>query len=383
MSMLTSSHYVIKTDRLFTPDELRGTFWVEIEAGRIRHILTEQPSGIEVLDTTGFLVAPGFIDVHIHGYGGHDIMEASSEALECMAKGLPHAGVTSFLPTTVGTRIAILQHVMAALSPKLATVEGARPLAWHLEGPFLNQKMPGAMNPENFEIPTIANAKALVDSGPVTLMAVAPEREGAIPVIEYLVSRGVHVSIGHTDTDFEHAVAGIAAGATSMNHLFNVMRPLLHREPGPVGAAFLYDVYLQFIADGVHTHPATIALVSRYLKDRLVLISDSVLAVGLGIQGEFDFDGQKVTVDETSVRLAGGRLAGSILTLDRAVRNVVSIGGLDLASAFRAAGQNPARSIGVTDRGIIRPGAVADIVILTPDLHVSSTICEGSVVYSA
>jgi len=239
------------------------------------------------------------------------------------------------------------------------------------------------MNPEDFEIPTIANAKALVDSGPVTLMAVAPECEGAIPVIEYLVSRGVHVSIGHTDTDFEHAVAGIAAGATSMNHLFNVMRPLLHREPGPVGAAFLYDVYLQFIADGVHTHPATIALVSRYLKDRLVLVSDSVLAVGLGIQGEFNFDGRKVTVDETSVRLPGGRLAGSILTLDRAVRNVVNIGGLDLASAFRAAGQNPARSIGVTDRGIIRPGAVADIVILTPDLHVSSTICEGSVVYSA
>jgi len=143
MSIPTSSHYVIKTDRLFTPDELRGTFWVEIEAGRIKHTLTEQPSGIEVLDATGLLVAPGFIDVHIHGYGGHDIMEASSEALECMATGLPHAGVTSFLPTTVGARIATLQHVMTTLSPKLATVEGARPLAWHLEGPFLNEKAPG------------------------------------------------------------------------------------------------------------------------------------------------------------------------------------------------------------------------------------------------
>ncbi len=383
MSMPTSSHYAIKTDRLFTPDELRGTYWVEVDTGRIKHTLVEQPSGVEVLDATGFLVAPGFIDIHIHGYGGHDIMEASSEALECMAAGLPRAGVTSFLPTTVGARITTLQHVMTSLSSKLATVEGARPLAWHLEGPFLSEKMHGAMNPEDFEIPTIANAEALVDSGPVTLMAVAPEREGAIPVIEYLVSRGVHVSIGHTDTDFEHAVAGIAAGATSMNHLFDVMRPLHHREPGPVGAAFLYDVYLQFIADGVHTHPATIALVSRYLKDRLVLISDSVLAAGFGIRGEFDFDGQKVTVDGTSVWLPDGRLAGSILTLDKAVRNVVDIGGLDLASAFRTAGQNPARSIGVTDRGIIRPGAIADIVILSPDLHVSSTICEGRVVYSA
>ncbi len=383
MNTPISLHYVIKANRLFTPDELRGTFWVEIEAGRIKYILTEQPSGVEVLDATGLVVAPGFIDVHIHGYGGHDIMEASDEALKSMTIGLPHAGVTSFLPTTVGARIATLQHVMTTLTPELSTVEGARPLGWHLEGPFLNENMPGAMNPKDFEIPTVANAKALVDSGPVMLMAIAPEREGAIPVIEYLVSRGVHVSIGHTDTDFEHAVVGIAAGATSINHLFNVMRPLLHREPGPVGAAFLYDVYLQFIADGVHTHPATIALVCRYLKDRLVLISDSVLAAGLGVKGEFIFDGQKVTVDETSVRLEGGRLAGSILTLDRAVRNVVNIGGLDLASAFRAAGRNPARSIGVTDRGIIRPGAVADIVILTSDLHVSSTICEGSVVYSA
>jgi N-acetylglucosamine-6-phosphate deacetylase len=383
MNIPVSSHYVIKTDRLFTPDELRGTFWVEIDAGRINHILTEQPSGIEVLDATGFLVAPGFIDVHIHGYDKHDIMEASSEALECMATGLPHDGVTSFLPTTMGSPSATLQRIMATLSPKLATVEGARPLGWHLEGPFLN--MPGAMNPEGFEIPTITGAKALVDSGPVMLMAVAPEREGAIPVIEYLVSRGVHVSIGHTDADFEHAAAGIAAGASSVTHLFSVMRPFHHREPGPVGAAFLYDVYLQFIADGVHTHPATVALVCRYLKDRLVLVSDhSVLSTGLGVEGKFmRTDEGKVTVDGGAVRFASGRLGGSVLTLDLAVRNVVNIGGLDLASAFRAAGQNPARSIGVTDRGIIRPGAVADIVILTPDLHVSSTICEGSVVYGA
>ncbi len=383
MTTPTSSHYVIKTSRLFTPDELRGTFWVEIEARRIKHILTEEPSGIEVFDATGLIVAPGFIDIHIHGYGGHDIMEASDEALTSMSTGLPHAGVTSFLPTTVGARIVTLQHVMTTLTPELSTVEGARPLGWHLEGPFLNQKMPGAMNPSDFETPTVANARALVDSGPVMLMAVAPEVDGAIPVIEYLVSQGVRVSIGHTDTDFEHAVMGIAAGATSMNHLFNVMRPLLHREPGPVAAAFLYDVYVQFIADGVHTHPATIALASRYLKDRLLLISDSVLAAGLGVKGDFMFDGRKVTVDDTSVRLEGGRLAGSILTLDRAVRNVVSIGGLDLASAFRAAGRNPARSIGVTDRGIIQPGAVADIVILTPDLHVSSTICEGTMVCNA
>ena len=379
----SSNHYVIKTDRLYTPDEVAGTWWVEIDAHQIVHVTEEQPAGLETLDATGLLVAPGFIDVHIHGFGGHDIMEGSPEALEAMAGGLPRFGVTSFLPTTVGAKVTVLEQVMRALTPKLLTVSGARPLGWHLEGPFLSPNMPGAMNPEDFEEPTDANIAALLDAGPLLLMAVAPERDGAVAAIEHLVSHGVHVSIGHTDADFEHAVAGIAAGATSLNHLFNVMRPMLHREPGPVATAFLYDVYLQFIADGVHTHPATIALISRYLKERLVLISDAVLAAGLDVRGAFVFDGKEVTVDETSVRLPGGRLAGSILTLDRAVRNVVSIGGLDYASAFRAAGLNPARSIGVTDRGLIKPGAIADIAVLTPDLHVVATICEGRMAYSA
>ena len=379
----SSNHYVIKTDRLYTPDEVAGTWWVEIDGHRIVHVTAGQPAALETLDATGLLVVPGFMDVHIHGFGGHDIMEGSLEALEAMAGGLPRFGVTSFLPTTVGAKLGVLQQVMKALTPELPRGSGARPLGWHLEGPFLSPKMPGAMNPEDFEEPTDANVTALLDSGPLLLMAVAPERDGAIAAIEHLVSRGVHVSIGHTDADFEQAVAGIAAGATSLNHLFNVMRPMLHREPGPVAAGFLYDVYLQFIADGVHTHPATIALISRYLKDRMVLISDAVLAAGLDVRGAFVFDGKEVTVDETSVRLPGGRLAGSILTLDRAVRNVVSIGGVDHASAFRAAGLNPARSIGVVDRGFIKPGAIADIALLTPDLHVAGTICEGRMAYSA
>jgi N-acetylglucosamine-6-phosphate deacetylase len=382
----TSAHYVLKTDHLFTPDEQQSTFWVEVETGRFKRILKEEPSGVEIVDAMGLVVAPGYIDVHTHGYGGHEIMEGTQEALDTMKTGLAAHGVTSFLPSTMCKPVPVLQEIMQRV-PLDSGSEGARPLGWDLEGPFLSEKQPGIFHHGDFEAPTCEKARALLDVAPVKLIAIAPEVPGALPVIEYLVSRGVHVSLGHSDCTFDEAAAGIAAGATSINHLFNAMRPLHHREPGLVGAAFLYDVYLQFICDGVHSAVPTVALVSRYLKGRLTLISDSMLMAGVGKTGKMLLDGDEVIVDETSIRIANGplagRLAGSLLTMDQAVRNAVVMGGLDIASAFRCASTNPARSIGVDDRGVIRPGAIADIVVLTPDLHVAATICEGRAAYIA
>jgi len=386
MKAPASAHYALKTDRLFTPDELRGTFWVEIESGRVRHILSEQPSGLEIIDAVGFIVAPGYVDVHTHGYGGHEIMEGTQAALNAMERGFATHGVTSFLPSTMCKPVPVLQKILQQVSLDTDCV-GARPLGWHLEGPFLSEKQPGIFHHGDFETPTREKAEALLDAGPVKLIAVAPEVPGALSVIEYLAGRGVHVSLGHSDCTFDEAAAGIAAGATSINHLFNAMRPLHHREPGLVGAAFLYDVYSQFICDGVHSIAPTIALVGRCLRERLTLISDSMKIAGSDARGKMILDGDEVIVDETSIRIANGpvagRLAGSLLTMDRAVRNITSMGGLDLASAFRCACLNPARSIGIDDRGIIRPGSAADIVVLTPDLRVASTICEGRAAYTA
>ncbi len=386
MKVPETHHYALKTDRLFVPDEMRGTSWVEVEEGRIKHILPQQPEGVEVIDVTGSIVAPGYVDVHTHGYGGHEIMEGTSEALEALQRGFAAHGVTSFLPSTMCKPVPVLQKILKDVSLESACV-GARPLGWHLEGPFLSEKQPGIFHEGDFEKPTVEKAKALLDAGPVKLIAVAPEVPGILPVIEYLAGHGAHVSLGHSDCTFEEAAAAVAAGATSINHLFNAMSPLRHREPGLVGVAFLYDVYCQFICDGVHSVAPTVAIVARYLGGHLALISDSMKIAGTKQRGTLVLDGDEVNVDETSIRIAhgpvAGRLAGSLLTMDRAVRNIVHMGGLDLASAFRAASQNPARSIGVEDRGALRPGGIADIVVLTQDLQVATTICEGVVAYNA
>jgi N-acetylglucosamine-6-phosphate deacetylase len=375
--------YSIKTDNLYTPEKIEGNVYIEVKDAKIKHLAFDKPDeNIEMLDLTGYIVSPGFIDVHIHGYGGHDTMEGTIEAISSIAKGLATRGVTSFLPTTVAAPVTEIEKVIS-VSPQLDSVEGAKPLGFHLEGPFLSKQEPGAMDPKLFEEASIEKASTLLDSGKIIMITIAPEVAGNLEVIEFLVTNGVNVSLGHTATDYETAVKAFVKGATSITHFFNAMKPFQHRAPGLVGAGMLYPFYLQFIADGVHTHKATIQIMSKFFKDRLVLITDAIMAAGLDKPGKYTLGGFTIVVDEISARLENGTLAGSILTMDRGVRNLIEFGNLNLSEALRCASTNPAKSIGVKDRGLIKKDNFADFVILDKNtLQVVATIREGKVIYA-
>jgi N-acetylglucosamine-6-phosphate deacetylase len=375
--------YLIKTDNLYTPEKIEGNVYVEVKDAKIKHLAFDKPDeNIEVLDLTGYIVSPGFIDVHIHGYGGHDTMEGTIEAISSIAKGLATRGITSFLPTTVAAPVTEIEKVIS-ISPQLDSIEGAKPLGFHLEGPFLSKQEPGAMDPKLFEEASIEKASTLLDSGKIIMITIAPEVANNLEVIEFLVSNGVNVSLGHTATDYETAVKAFVKGATSITHFFNAIKPFQHRAPGLVGAGMLYPFYLQFIADGVHTHKATIQIMSKLFKERLVLITDAIMAAGLDKPGKYTLGGFTIVVDEISARLENGTLAGSILTMDRGVRNLIEFGNLNLSEALRCASTNPAKSIGVKDRGLIKKDNFADFVVLDKNtLQVVATIREGKVIYA-
>ncbi len=375
--------YLIKTDNLYTPEKIEGNVYVEVKDAKIKHLTFDKPGeNIEMFDLTGYIVSPGFIDVHIHGYGGHDTMEGTIEAISSIAKGLATRGITSFLPTTVAAPVTEIEKVIS-VSPQLDSIEGAKPLGFHLEGPFLSKQEPGAMDSKLFEEASVEKASTLLDSGKIIMISIAPEVTGNLEVIEFLASNGVNVSLGHTATDYETAVKAFAKGATSITHFFNAIKPFQHRAPGLVGAGMLYPFYLQFIADGVHTHKATIQIMSKFFKDRLVLITDAIMAAGLDKPGKYTLGGFTIVVDEISARLENGTLAGSILTMDRGVRNLIEFGNLNLSEALRCASTNPAKSIGVKDRGLIKKDNFADFVVLDKNtLQVVATIREGKVIYA-
>jgi len=380
---IKSNHYVIKTDHFYSPEPIEGTVYIEVNNSRIEQVSFEPPtSNTELLDLTNFVVGPGFIDVHIHGFAGHDTMEGTLEAISSMAEKLASTGTTAFLPTTTGAPVETLKPIMD-LSNSFAQIKGAKPLGLHLEGPFISKKVPGAMDPNLFRQANKDDIMELLSEGKALMVTMAPEIEGHLDMIELFAGYGVSVSLGHTSTDYETAAKAFAKGATSITHYFNAMSPFQHRQPGLIGAGLLYPFYLQFIADGVHTHIATIKIMCQYVKDRLVLITDATMAAGLGKPGTYTLGNRKIIVDETSARLENGTLAGSVLTMDRGFRNLICVGGLSVSEAFTCASLLPAKSIGLTDRGTVKKGAMADIVVLhTETLQVEATIREGNLIYA-
>ena len=326
-------------------------------------------------------VAPGFVDVHVHGWGGHDAM-GDRAALDGMARRLLRRGVTSFLPTAVtapfGELVAFAERVRAWLPD--APTDGAEPLGFNLEGPYLAAARRGAHDPAHLQLPPAApnrTLEPLVDG--LRLLTIAPELPGAIELIRWLRDRGVAISIGHSAATFEEAQAGYGAGATSTTHLFNAMSGLDHRAPGIAAAALLDDAaYVELIADGVHVHPSLWPLITRLKPpDRLLLVSDAIALAGLG-DGRGRIGRLEVEVVGPLVTLVGtSTLAGSVLALDVAVRNLVAAG-VGLPAAVAAAGRNPLALLGVSDRGRIAVGQRADLVELDQGLRVRRVMRAGT-----
>lgn len=348
----------------------------------------EVPGAARVVDLKDAILAPGFIDLHIHGGAGHDVMEGDDHALEAVECLIGKHGVTSYCPTTVTASmdatlgaLGKLGHFIERIAKHGHTATGrARPLGVHLEGPFLSEARRGVHPPELLKKPTVDLFHEMWQAtvGRVKVLTIAPELPGAIEVIHEARKRGVVVSLGHSNADLCQARRGISAGGHHATHTFNAMRPLDHRDPGLLAAVLTKQcVTADIIADGIHVDPAMVELFLRTKGvEGAVLITDAMSATGMP-EGTYRLGNLNVEV-KNGRAMSEGRLAGSVLTLDRAVRNVMEFAGWTLQNSVRLASYNPARVLGVQEsKGIIKAGADADFAVLTSQGEVMNTVVGG------
>lgn len=320
-------------------------------------------------------VLPGFVDIHNHGGGGHTFTTGDAESARGAAAFHLAHGTTTLLASLVSSPFEVMRDAVIAFAPLAA--EGVI-AGIHFEGPYLSHIRCGAQNPAFLRDPDLGELAELskLAEGTLRMVTIAPERDGALEAIRTLAEQGIVAAIGHTDGTFEQVRAGIAAGATVATHLFNGMRPMLHREPGPVVA--LLDspsVVCELVADGVHLHDGTLAFAAHAAgPDRAALITDAMSAAGMP-DGEYDLGGQRVVVADRVARLKeGGSIAGSTLTMDAALRQAVGAG-LPMVEAARMAATTPARVIGLDKR--LAPGCDADLVVLDDQLRVRRVMRAG------
>ena len=356
---------------------------VVVERGRIVDVRIGDAGSLPSPRLDAEIVSPGLVDLQVNGGFGLEV-GADAGALRALAARLPSTGVTTFLPTAVSSRAAEYRALAAAFASARGAA-GARMPGLHLEGPLLSPGRAGAHREAE-----IAAARATLDdvlddllaTGDVRLVTVAPEQPGALTLIGRLRQAGVVVSVGHSDATFEQAVAAIDAGATLTTHLYNAMSPLHHRAPGVVGAALTDDrVTVMLIADGVHVHPAALNVALRAKgPERIALVTDAIAAAGAP-PGRFALAGVEVISDGKSARLADGTLAGSTLTMDRAVRMISGVAGARLEDALAMASSVPAAAIGLADTGRIAVGRSADLTLWSAALEVTATIVAGAIAF--
>jgi len=341
-----------------------------------------------VTDVGDGWICPGFLDIHMHGIAGYDTMDATPESLQAISTALARYGVTSFLATTM---TASYEKLEQALKNIVATsrqgLEGAEAVGIHLEGPWINPRYKGAQNEQDISFPTLAEVRHMHElaDGMLKVVTIAPEQPGAAEAIRWLNGQGVLVSAGHTGASFDEAAQAVQAGVGHFTHCFNAMTGLHHREPGVVGAAMYHEhLSTELIADGIHVHPAVMRILYRVKKaDRLALISDSMRAAAMG-EGKYDLGGQEVTVKGEEAKLADGTLAGSILTLNRAVENMVKLSRVPLPEAVQMASQTPASLLGLdAKKGKLESGYDADLIVLASNFTCRQTIVAGKEVYRA
>jgi N-acetylglucosamine-6-phosphate deacetylase len=394
---------VLCAHRLYTPREEIVNPLLFIEDGLIASISSraeqEIPNAATVVDFNRDdphgILAPGFVDIHMHGGAGIDVMQASGTELPRLNRFLTTHGVTGYFPTTVAAPLDETYSALGRIADAIETAQNfhthdggavqALPLGIHLEGPFLSHKRRGAHPPENLVEPTVEVFDGLWQAarGHVRMMTIAPELPGAIEVIAQAARRGVCVSIGHSDANLETAQAAVKAGARHATHTFNAMRPLDHREPGILGEVLINErLTADIIVDGIHVAPEVVELFLRAKGiERAVLITDATAAAGMP-DGIYQLGPIPVEVKNgrcTVVGEAGDKLAGSVLTMDKAVRNVKQFAGWSLQDSIRAATLNPTAAAGLAHHGKVAPGVEANLVVLSPEGEVRRTIVRGVV----
>jgi N-acetylglucosamine-6-phosphate deacetylase len=377
--------------RLLTPTDAVEHPLVLVEQGRVVDISTRSsrqvPAGVSTSDFGHSVIAPGYVDLHIHGSAGYDVMDDTAEALPAIEQLLARHGVTSYFPTTVTSPMDRTLRALERLADAIEKRERnnadgkirALPLGIHLEGPFISHARRGVHPPENLLAPTLALFERFWQAarGRIRMMTIAPELADALEVIAEAARRGVCVSLGHSDADFAAAERGIAAGARHATHTFNAMRPLDHRSPGILGAV-LTDrrVSADIIADGVHLDPAIVKLFADAKGlEQTVLITDAISATGMP-EGRYRLGSFEVDVRDGKC-MVDGKLAGSVLTMDSAVRNLSRFAEWDLPRAVAAASQNPARVARIANKGVLAVGADADFVVLNSEGEVLRTFVGG------
>jgi N-acetylglucosamine-6-phosphate deacetylase len=368
------------------------TGWLETRGPAIHALGAGEPADAAPdatrVDGDGRTLLPGFVDVHTHGAVGTEVMDADADGLAALARFLAAHGVTSFLPTTWTNppdRTLAALETIAAVMQRPRPPDGARILGAHMEGPYLNPKRAGAQDPAYMRPPEPGELERYLDLGIVRLMTLAPELPANAPVLAELRRRGITASAGHTDATYAEMVAAVEHGVRHATHTYNAMRPLHHREPGTVGACLTIDALrCELIADGHHVDPAAMdVLVRARGVDAVVLVSDAVRPTGLR-EGTHRLDDRTVELRDGAVRLPDGTLAGSVLTLDRALLNLARATGRDPAMLWPATSANAAHSAGVADRkGRLEPGLDADLVLLGADGTVQLTVVEGEPAYAA
>lgn len=376
MKKLIKNANIILEDRVIR----NGSIIFTEENSKIEKIAAynlETAAEMEVIDAQGGYLTPGMIDTHIHGGGGFDTMDASAESLAEISKVLAAHGVTSFLPTTMTMAAedihAALENIRQAKNNGTA---GAQVLGTHAEGPFISAEYIGAQNSENLIEPEIELLRDYYDV--VEIVTMAPEVEGALELIEELHQNNITASAGHSAATYQEFQQAYQAGMDHFTHLYNAMTGLHHRKPGLVGAAFDSESTVELIVDLIHHHQA----VDRFTiqakgVDQVILVSDGMEAAGLK-EGEYKLGGQKVIVKDGAARLESGVLAGSVLTLDQAVRNLMEVTELSLPEIFRMATLNPARKLNLDHKlGRLKPGFQADLVLFDQNFKVQKTFIKG------
>jgi N-acetylglucosamine-6-phosphate deacetylase len=348
---------------------------VSVDDGRIAAV------GVRPAGGRG-LAAPGFVDLQVNGFAGVDFLAAGSDDYPGAGVALAATGVTAYLPTFItAPEDAYLPALRAAAAAARAGAPGPRILGVHVEGPFLSPAWPGAHDPRRLLDPDLALVDRLREAGDVALMTLAPERPGGLELIGELTQRGIVVSCGHSDADAAQAHAAFDAGARAITHVHNAHRRWGHRDPGLGGVALVRpDVAVQAIVDGVHLAPEAAAAAFLAAGPRFSLVTDAMAAAGLG-DGTYQLGGREVRVEGARAQLADGTLAGSVLTMDAAVRNLVELGATE-TQALLAATRAPARLLARIDVGELAPGAAADVVVLDDRLEVRATYVGGEAVFA-